>query len=70
MSMAMFPMHVSALDATTLYTVCQSANGSEEKVVVVSAGQAGLIGWNWKCSDLAMANSARTTFEIRLPRGF
>ena len=70
LSMAMFPMHVSALDATTLYTVCQSAHGIEEKVFAVSAGQAGLIGWNWKCSDLAMTNSTRTTFELRLPRGF
>ena len=68
LSMAVFPIQASAQDAGC--TLCQSAHGIEEKVFAVSSGQAGLMAWNWKCSDLAMANSARTTFEIRLPRGF
>ena len=68
LSMAMFPIRASALDADC--TLCQSAHGIEEKVFAVSAGQVGLMGWNWKCSNPAMTNSARTTFELRLPRGF
>ena len=52
------------------YTLCQSGHGIEKKSFAVSAGQAGLMVWNWKCADPKQADSARTTFEIRMPRGF
>ena len=62
--------HAFASDATGFYSVRQSAHGLEEKVFAVSFGQAGLMVWNWKCADPEQADSARTTFELRLPHGF
>ena len=52
------------------YTLCQSGHGIEKKSFAVSAGQAGLMVWNWKCTAPEQVDSARTTFEIRMPRGF